>query len=107
MPLNYPPAAINIQQPIASSATASSVTASSTVSSIAAANTNRRGMTLLNTGVNPVFIDVVNTVTTSVFQYRLDPLVLYEMPSPTYTGAVFGITAATLTSSIMVREFLV
>jgi hypothetical protein len=107
VPLNNPPT-FNIQQPVASGATPTSAAASNTVASVVAANANRRGLSLWNSGNQTAFIDVANTVSSTNFQFRLEPGGHYELPAPIYTGALFCITGgAGLATTVLTREFIV
>ncbi len=108
MPLNNP-VIVNIPAPTpitASTATPTSVTTSGTSSTVLTANANRRGASFWNFGSSAVFVDVVNTVSTTAFAFRVDPGGHFEVDTPTYTGAWFAICSTGQVSTLLVRDFL-
>jgi hypothetical protein len=88
----------------ATNQSSSSTALTSVVSSFVAANPDRKGLRLRNTGANTAFIGFDNTVTSTVFYQSIPSGQSYEFPVA-YTGAIWGICAATRTTNIAITEF--
>jgi hypothetical protein len=87
-------------------ATSSSVNVTNvTQVSLVSVNLNRRGLTIYNNGLTDIFVDTVNTVSSSNFQFRIVAGSYYEIPFPVYVGQLFGVTA-TGASMAFIREKL-
>lgn len=108
---HYPPLTMPISNPLdpnsffpsSSTATYSSYNATTTASIILAANTTRRGFSLLNTGTNVVYIGFANTVSSTNHGFSIAKGALYES-SINYTGSVYAISAGG-TASVNVIEY--
>ncbi|MEH1895622.1 MAG: hypothetical protein V7K94_10050 [Nostoc sp.] len=68
-------------------------------------NTNRKGLTFFNSSDKDVYLDTVNTVSSSSYMVKLEPGDYYEAPSPMYTGNYYAVVASGSTA-IDVREFV-
>ncbi|BAY74183.1 hypothetical protein NIES25_51630 [Nostoc linckia NIES-25] len=71
-------------------ATPTSVAVSNTMQTILADNSNRKGATIWNYSNAPLCIDFGNSVSKTVFAYRISAGGYYEIPFG-YTGIVSGI----------------
>jgi hypothetical protein len=67
-------------------------------------NINRKALTLFNSSEKIVYVDTVNTLTTSSYLVKLNPGDYYESPATLYTGAYYGIVTSGSTA-IDIREF--
>ncbi|HYX16485.1 MAG TPA: hypothetical protein VE944_19380 [Nostoc sp.] len=76
-----------------------------TPSTIMNTNINRTTATLFNSSDKNVFIDVVNTVSTTSHIIKLEPGDYYESPAPIYTGNYWAVVESGSTA-IDVREFV-
>lgn len=104
MALYNPP--ISIPRSTATAISAVTNSLSSTPSVLAAANTNRKGLTIFNTLNQTVFVDSVNTVSATSYMVAVPPGAYYELPASDllYTGVLHGFIASG-TGSVQVREF--
>ncbi|MEH1821936.1 MAG: hypothetical protein V7L31_23125 [Nostoc sp.] len=75
-----------------------------TASQLVAGNSNRKNITFFNSSTSTVFVDTVNTVSTSSYTVALSPGDYYEAPPPIYTGAYYAVVASGSTS-INIREY--
>lgn len=67
-------------------------------------NPNRKGLTFFNSSEKNVYLDTVNTVSSSSYMVQLEPGDYQEAPSPMYTGAYYAVVASGSTA-IDIREF--
>lgn len=81
----------------------SQVAVTAAATQILAANSARLGASIVNTGPATVFIGETNAVTAAA-GYPVPPNTAFNIDIPLYTGAVFGICAATLTATVGVEE---
>jgi hypothetical protein len=86
-----------------STVAAATIAAATTSQTLRAANTNRKGLSILNNSTAPLFVHLGATASLSVYSFELEPGDLYEMPY-LYTGVVSGIWSA-VNGSALVREF--
>lgn len=70
------------------------VASSVTVVTLAAANTDRRTLSIYNDGKNPLFVKLGTAATLTDFTVMIDKQEYYELPSPIYTGEITGIWSA-------------
>lgn len=101
MPLTNP---ITVQQPVATSVTATSVTAATTSGTILAANATRKGGTIWNASTATLFIELGATASLTAYSAQIAPGGYYEIPF-NYTGVLSGIWSA-VNGSALVREFV-
>ncbi len=107
MPLTITASANITVSPVTSNTgTLSEPAMSTNAASIITANSNRKGLTIFNSGNNSVFVGYANTVSASSYAFELPSKAYYEMPaSPLYTGGIWGITASGA-SQLEVVEFV-
>jgi hypothetical protein len=105
--LNPSNVAVNIAEDVRGPDTITAVSASATASVALAANPNRGGYSIYNTGTQTVFIRENATVTATLYKHPIPPGYLFEsdFSSCRYTGAIAAVTASG-TSSLMVSESL-
>ena len=83
--------------------TPNQVAMTASAAQILAANTNREGASIINVGASTIYLGQTSGVTATT-GFPLPPNTAYNIDIPLYTGAVFGICAATLTSTAGVVE---
>ncbi len=97
---------ITIEQPPDSTVVAIAQTTSSAV--LAAANADRRGLSIYNNSNRVMFVRAsAGAATLSNWTVRLGRNDYYELPFPVYTGEVTGIWASGSGGSAQVTEFTV
>ena len=68
-------------------------------------NPNRKGLTFFNSSDKDIYLDTVNTVSSSSYMVKLEPGDYYEAPSPMYTGAYYAVVLSG-SIAIDIREFV-
>lgn len=68
-------------------------------------NSSRKGLTFFNSTDKNIYLDTVNTVSSSSYMVKLEPGDYYEAPSPMYTGAYYAVVSSGSTA-IDIREFV-
>jgi hypothetical protein len=74
-----------------STATLSQVNASITSVSLLAANSVRKGATIVNNGTANLYIAFAASASTTAFTAKLSAGASYTLPNPVYQGAISGI----------------
>lgn len=87
--------------------TTGSFISGSTTPFLIAGATDRRGLTMFNNTSANLFVAPGSSASLNSgrFQFKLSPGSFYEMPSPIYTGPVFGMYDVPSSGSINVYEF--
>lgn len=82
-----------VAQPSATvaAATVSAVAASTTVVTLAAAEVDRRSLSIYNDGKKKLFVKMGTGASLTDFTVMIDKQEYYELPHPIYTGEVTGI----------------
>lgn len=93
--------AVSFSKP--TTATVTSVAMSTTSATLLALNTAREGAILWSEGVADVYVKLGATATTASYSLILRRNSYFELPSPTYTGVIDGITAAG-TATVLATE---
>ena len=75
-----------------------------TPATIVNGNVNRRGLTIFNNSNQTIYIDTVNTVSTTSYSVALKAGKYFEAPAPIYTGAYYAVVAIASTA-INIREY--
>jgi hypothetical protein len=89
-----------------STATVTSVAMTTVVATLLALNLARDGALLWNEGTADVYVKLGAAATTASYSLILRRNSYYELPSPSYTGLITGITAAG-TATVLVTEITV
>ena len=84
----------NVGAQLPGTVTVTNVGASVTAVTLAALNTNRRGLSIFNNSSALLYLKLGSGATTSSFTAVLNPQSLYELPEPIYQGIVTGIWLA-------------
>jgi hypothetical protein len=95
---------IQIFAAVADTATLSNVADSATSVSLLAANGDRLGCIVQNDSTETLYLKYGATASTTSFTAKIPPGAYWEMPSPTYTGAIDGIWAANASGSARITE---
>jgi hypothetical protein len=77
-----------------STATLANVSSSASSTTLAAANTARRGLVIVNDSTAVLYVKFGATASATSFTYQLGPGDTLEMEQPVYTGVVDGIWAS-------------
>lgn len=86
----FNPAQVTVSIPTSNTSTPTSVASSTTSQTIAAANSNRKGLTIWNKSTANLYIDFDSSASTSDAAVEIAGGGYYEMPF-NYTGIVSGI----------------
>lgn len=100
---------VDISEDIRGPKITTAVSATSTAAVILPVNNNRAGYSVYNAGSVPVFIRDGTTITSSVYEFILNPGFLWKENfdnSPRYLGAISAVTASG-TSSLLVSEAVI
>ena len=95
---------LNVAQITATTATLSNVTSAATSTSILSSNTSRRGFFIVNDANRPMYLKLGTTASVTSYTVMLVPAAFWEMPLPTYTGAITAIWDSSPTGSARVTE---
>lgn len=71
-------------------ATATSIASATTSTSLLAANSNRKGVTILNNSTANLFVELGSTASTTAYTVKINSGGYYEVPF-NYVGAISGI----------------
>lgn len=82
----------------ASTATLTSVTATASSTMLIDSNANRSGLIVFNDGDKTLYLKYGTTASATSYTVQIASGGYWEMPSPTYTGRIDGIWAATPSS---------
>ncbi|MCC5641097.1 hypothetical protein LC593_35810 [Nostoc sp. CHAB 5844] len=99
----YNPPSVTVTTPTSSTSTPTTVAASVTSQTIAAINSNRKGLTIWNDSTATLYIDFDSAASATDFAVKISAGGYYEMPFD-YTGVISGIWSAA-NGSALVREF--
>lgn len=93
------------EEPLATTATPTTVAAANGSFPALAANTARKGLTIYNNSNSEVFVSFSATAGANNFSFKLQPGSLYEMPNPIFGGEISVYwAAASPTGSVVVTE---
>jgi hypothetical protein len=95
---------VSTQPATVSSATVSSLASSASSAQLLASNTSRKGLILVNTDVNSVYVKYGTTASATDFTVLMPANGYWEMPQPIYTGRIDAIWAADGAGSLYYTE---
>lgn len=85
---------IQVVDAVATDATLSNVNGSASSVTLLAANTDRRGLLLVNDSTATLYLKYGATASTTSYSVKMEPGSYWEMPRPIYTGRIDGIWSA-------------
>lgn len=91
-------------EPQAATSAVSRVNDSASSVTLAAANTDRRALTIFNDSDEILYVKLGATASTTDFTVKVQPDGYYELPQPAYTGVVDGIWASDSSGAAQVTE---
>lgn len=87
-------ASVSSTLPTSSVATLTSVAGATSSTALLASNGNRKGMMIFNDSTAILYLAFASSASTTAYTVQVAPGGFYEMPSPIYTGALYGIWSA-------------
>ena len=106
MPLNNP-VSVTVSASTSGTATPTTVAVPANIANaavLAAANANRKGLTLWNNSTGNVLIELGAAPTSTTYTAKINPGGYYELPFG-YTGQIQGLWDAAGGTGVLVREF--